>query len=202
MNNMKKLFVTLIIIASYYSCGGDLLEYKYQDKELTIDCKEIDIPILKEALYSFEDDIASFYNNENYSPGTSIYYQFGYANFIYTGSTGEADFKNIVSPHSLSVLSELRKEPELFIEKKGASNLNYQHEFVQCLINQIKNTEIQDKIKTLLSVDFLTPKNMAEFYRVNIEDAKTDRHFALFIALDTYYQYLIDLEESNLKPNG
>jgi hypothetical protein len=202
MNNMKKLFVTLIIIASYYSCGGDLLEYKYQDKELNMNCKQIDIPLMKEALYSFEDDIASFYNNENYSPGTRIYYHFGYANFIYTGATGEADFQNIVSTHSLSILSKLRKEPELYIEKKDASNLNYQHEFVQCLINQIKNAEIKDKIKTLLSVDFLTPKNMAEFYRVNIEDAKTDKHFALFIALDTYYQYLIDLEESNLKTNG
>jgi hypothetical protein len=199
---MKKLFVTLIIIASYYSCGGDLLEYKYQDKELNMNCKQIDIPLMKEALYSFEDDIASFYNNENYSPGTRIYYHFGYANFIYTGATGEADFQNIVSTHSLSILSKLRKEPELYIEKKDASNLNYQHEFVQCLINQIKNAEIKDKIKTLLSVDFLTPKNMAEFYRVNIEDAKTDKHFALFIALDTYYQYLIDLEESNLKTNG
>jgi len=202
MNNMKKLFVTLIIIASYYSCGGDLLEYKYQDKELNINCTQIDIPLMKEALYSFEDDIASFYNNENYSPGTRIYYHFGYANFIYTGATGEADFQNIVSTHSLSILSKLRKEPELYIEKKDASNLNYQHEYVQCLINQIKNAEIKDKIKTLLSVDFLTPKNMAEFYRVNIEDAKTDKHFALFIALDTYYQYLIDLEESNLKTNG
>lgn len=201
MNNMKKFFVTLIIIVSFYSCG-DQLEYKYQDNELSIDCKEIDINLMKEALYSFENDIASFYNNENYSPGARIYYQFGYANFIYTGATGEANFKNIVSPHSLSILSELRKEPNLFIKKEGASNLNYDHEFTQCLINQIKNTEIKDKIKTLLSVNFLTPKNMAEFYRVNIEDTNTDKHFALFIALDTYYQYLIDLEESNLNNNG
>lgn len=198
---MKKLFVTAFAIAGFYSCG-DGLEYKYQDRELTVACHQIDGNLMKEALYSFEEDISAFYNNDNYVPNTPIYYRFGYANFIFTGATGEAKFEQMVSPHSLGILKELKKQEGLFIENQKGSNLNYNHEFVKCLIEKIENKEIKDKINTLLSVNFFSPKTMAEFYRVNNLDVETDKNFAMFIALDTYYQHLIDLEKSNEKSNG
>lgn len=198
---MKKLILTIIIIAGSYSCNNGI-EYKYQDRELQLSCDQIDGNLMKEALCSFEEDISAFYNNDNYPPNTAIYYRFGYANFIYTGATGEAKFDLMVSPHSLNILKELKKQEGLFVENKEGSRLNYDHEFVQCLINNIQNKEIKDKINTLLSVNFFSPKTMAELYRVNNRDIETDKNFAMFIALDTYYQYLIDIEKSNENSNG
>ncbi len=40
---------------------------------------------------------------------------------------------------------------------------------------------------------------MAENYRINISNANTDKNFALFLALETYYQYLADMDFSNTK---
>lgn len=198
MNKMKNTFFIVIVVTIYFSCE-EPLEYKFQNREQLIDCHGVDNKLVHEALYSFEDDIASYYNN-SLEPGF-LNYDYGYARYIYKGALGEADYKKIVSNYSIKVLKRLLQEKELWNKTTGESKLNYNCEFVNCLINNIKNKDIK---KTLLSnreVNSLNPKILADVYRRNIRDAHTDKYFAMFLALDTYYQYIIDIDFTEINTN-
>lgn len=178
-----------------FGCKEEL-KYKYQDKAKVLDCPFEDAQLMQEALYSFEYDISEFFNHDEYTPGSPIYFQYGYANFIYTGATGDANFKDIASPHTLQLLEKLKQYPELWNMQGSASNLNYENEYVNCLISNIKNPDIKHKIETLKSVNYLSPTTMADIYRINVIDAATDKNFAMFIALETYYQQLLKVDFS------
>jgi len=197
---MKNKFVLLIAILFMYSCS-ESIAYKYQKNEMNIACSGIDQALMKEALYSFENDIATYYNNEKYSPGSAVYFEYGYANFIFPGATNTADYRKIASPHTVKVLEILKKEESLWNKNATDSKLNYNHEFVKCLISNIQNPEIKERIQTLLDANYFNPKIMAELYRVNIGDAITDNNFALFIALETYYQNLLEIDFSATTKN-
>lgn len=197
---MKTRILLLIAVIAMYSCG-EPIAYKYQNKEMDIACAGIDPSLLKEALYSFENDISAYYNNEQYSPGSAVYFEFGYANFIYPGATGTADYAKIASSHTIAIMHILKKEESLWNKNAKDSKLNYKHPFVKCLIENIDNKEIKEKIETLQSVNYFTPTIMSEFYRVHVGDALTDKHFALFIALETYYQNLLEIDFSAMSKN-
>ncbi|PKA83810.1 hypothetical protein ATE92_1976 [Ulvibacter sp. MAR_2010_11] len=195
---MKKIAVFLVLGILTTSCN-EKFDYKYKDKAQVVSCPGADNALLNEALFSFENDIASFYNQDNYPLGSPMFFEFGYANYMYTGATAEADFKNMVSPYTLQILEKLKKEKQLWEKSSKETTLNYKSEFVQCLIENIKNQEIKQKIQTLLDVDYLNPAFMAEFYRVNSVDALDDKYFALFIALETYYPRLMKIEFTALE---
>ncbi len=196
---MKKVISVLFIALGTISCN-ETLEYKYQDKGQVIDCPGVDSKLIHEALYSFENDIGTFYNNENFNPNSIVFIEYGYANFIFPGAMGDADYKSIASPHTIKLIEELKKEDQLWDRNLGESNLNYNSEFVKCLISKIQNEDIKIKLENLIEVNALSPKIMAEIYRVNSYNTLQDKYFAMFIALDTYYQYTLDIDLS--KPTG
>lgn len=192
---MKNKLMLLVLIAVMLGCG-EAITYKYQNNDLDIACSNMDVALLKEALYSFENDIGVYYKNEEYNPGNNINIEYGYASFIYPGASGTADFKKIASPHTQAIMTLLKKEESLWNKNGEGSKLNYDHELVQCLISNIQNPEIKERIQTLLGANFFSPAIMTEYYRVNVGDAFTDKNFALFIALETYYQNLFELDFS------
>lgn len=194
---MNYSLVLSVILLSFISIGcKEELKYKYQDKAKVTDCPFEDAPLMQEALYSFENDISAFFNHDEYTPGSPIYFQYGYANFIYTGATGDANFKEMASPHTLQLLEKLKQHPELWNMQGSASNLNYENDYVTCLISNIQNAEMKQKIETLKSVNYLSPITMADIYRINVIDAASDKNFAMFIALETYYQQLLKVDLS------
>ena len=138
---------SFVLIAS--SCN-ESLEYKYNDKPMQVSCSGANEKLLNEALYSFFDDITVYYRTKSNDPseaGMSTYE--AYANYIYQGALGDADYKSIVSEHTKNVMNELRKETQLWDKKPAMSNLNYNSEFVNCLINKIKDKDMVTTIKAL-----------------------------------------------------
>ena len=117
-----------------------------------------------------------------------------YANYIYEGALGNADYKSIISAHTKNVMSELKKETQLWDKKPAMSNLNYNSEFVNCLIENFKDKDMAATIQSLNTANSMTPKLMAERFRTTIKAALEDPNYGMYIALDTYYQYLFDLE--------
>jgi len=191
---MKSTIIIFFILAfTTYSCN-ETIEYKYLDKGQPVDCSEINSKLMHEALYSFEVDIAKKYNFKNYSPTENLYIKNGYANFIYRGAKGVADFKEIASPHTLKIFKELLKEKDLWLTDSDNSNLNYKHPFVICLLSNIKNSDIKATLLNLNEANSLDPALIADLLRKNIRDADTDKYFAMYIALDMYYQNLINVD--------
>lgn len=189
---MKNIIYLLVFIATITSCSKPF-PYKYQSEVQSIDCPNIDSKLIHEALYTFKNDISKYYLKE-IQEKDYLDFSFSYDQYIYRGAKGNVFYKEIASTHTLLVLNELKKEKNLFIKVKEKSILNYQLDFVQCLINNIENEEIRTKILNLIDVDYLSPSVMAENYRKTTIDANNDPNYLLFVSLDTFYRRLLELE--------
>jgi len=189
---MKKIFLLLISVLTILSCK-EPIEYKYQERELGIECSGLDSNLAKEAYFSFRNDLAE-YTMKNMVKIDYHNYPFSMALFVFKGAEGTADYKNIVSPHTLKILNELKKETQLWDLQSDKSNLNYHSEFISCLIEGIQNDEIREAILSFREVNSQNPKSFAELYRTSIVDADKDMYFATFLTFEIYYQYIYDLE--------
>ncbi|MCB0457046.1 MAG: hypothetical protein R2776_03855 [Flavobacteriaceae bacterium] len=197
MKTLKFLVLTLFV-ASIVSCE-EPLEYKYQDKPQLVDCPGADKALMHEALYSFQEDIAAYYNkHSDYAKGSSNYYVEAYMKFVYFGFSGEAKFDEIVSPHSLQLLKKLKQIDGLWTTGNAKSNLNYHHEYVSCLFENITDEDVKARLLSLLKVNYLSPEMVAEPMREDVQKIVNDSYLAMYMMLDAYYQYLInyDLPES------
>ncbi len=196
----KNKFFFLLVISLCFACK-ESLDYKFQNNEqMVVVCQGIDAKLAKEALFSFEEDILLFNNKLGINQG-NMNKQFAYASFIYNGALGNANYKDIVSLHSLKVLEELKKETLWDYEKEG-SRLDYNSEFVTCLISNIKSKIIKNLILNLKEANSLSPKVMADVYRKNIREVENDNNLAMFLALETYYQYLLEMDLSKIESSN
>lgn len=189
---MKYLFVLFISMLLLAGCK-EPLEYKFQDKEFDIDCLGLDSKLVKEAYYSFRNDLAEYAMN-NMVEIDHYDYSFSLALFVFKGAEGTAEYKKIASPHTINILNKLKKERQVWDLQSDKSNLNYHSEFIDCLIEGIKNDEVKHAIIAFREVNTQSPKSFAELYRASIGDAEKDIHFATFLAFEIYYQYLYDIE--------
>jgi len=189
MNKIVVLFISFLILVG---CK-EPIDYKFQDKELAIDCLGLDSKLVKEAYYSFRNDLAE-YTMKNMVEINHHNYPFSLALFVYKGAEGTADYKGIASPYTINVLNELKKETQLWDLQSDKSNLNYHSEFINCLIEGIQNDEVKQAIISFSGVNTQNPKSFAELYRTTIVDAEKDLYFATFLAFEIYYQYLYDIE--------
>jgi len=194
---MKNIFFLIVVIATFTGCSKPF-PYKYQDSKQIIECKGLDNDLAHEAYYSFREDIA-LYAYKNHFTNHKKDYNLSLGYFIYNGAAGIADFKNIVSPHTLTVLEKLKQNDQLWESNSKISNTNYHSEFIDCLIQNIKNSELKETILSLRGTNSLSPKILSEKYRILINEANDDEYFAMFIAFETYYQYLYDIDFSEKK---
>ncbi len=193
---MKKYLILILIITLMNSCK-EPIQYKYQDDVRVVQCEGADNDLMHEAYYSFLYDIYEYYKKNEVKPEfVNTYYSL--AQYIYRGAMGEVDYLVFASPHTLDLLEELKKDEDLWNLDSKKSNLNYNNEFVNCLIENIKNEEIKVTINALRESNALSPMILAETYRINIKDTQTDKYFEMFLAFDTYYQYLMEVDMSNL----
>ena len=185
---MSKFILFTFIITTFYSCTKPL-EYQFLDKEkLTIKCNEIDANLAHEVYYSFREDIANYAKNNGRTE--SLRYQYSIALYIVNGASGLANYKDITSNHTKDISAILAQENQLW---NTDNSLNYKSTYINCLINNIKNTEVKNAI-LFYSNGKLTKNELVEIYRLNIRDMSTDVHFAMFIAFESYYQFLNQLE--------
>lgn len=191
---MKKFIVLSMIIPLLNFCK-EPLQYKYLEDVRVVQCEDADIDLMHEAYYSFRDDIYEYYKKiETKQEFISTFYSL--AQYIYKGAMGELDYLEFVSPHTIELVEELRKVKDLWNMGSNKSNLNYNNKFINCLIKNIKNQEIKNKIEVLIETNSMSPMILADIYRINIKDTQTDKHFEMFLAFDAYYQYLMEVDLS------
>ncbi len=191
----KSSFLVILLLALVTLGCEEKLEFKYQDKPQLVECPGVDKALIHEALYSFQEDIGVFYNKfTDHRYGTSTYYVEAYRQFVYFGFSGEANFAEIVSEHSLKVLKELKKIDGLWTSGNEDTNLNYDHEFVKCLFNNVEDEDMRQRLHSLIEVNYLSPQMVAEPMRVEVLKIIGDEHLAMYMMLDAYYQYLINFD--------
>ena len=193
---MNRLKVLLFIVTSGFlvSSCDESFQFKFQDRPELVSCEGANGQLVNEALYSFFDDITTYYRKKDTIENEGMSTMEAYANFIYSGSLGEADYKNIVSDHTRKIVKQLKKDQELWTDDSPYSKLNHHSEFVSCLFSKMENEDLKATLLSLREINSVSPKMLAERFRTTTGDALKDPNYGMYIALDTYYQHLLDLD--------
>lgn len=182
-----------MLIFLFFSCG-ESLNYKYNEQHQVINCSETNNLLINEALYSFESDLLAYHIARNIDEEQHYLYM-AYASFAYPAAMNEIDFNSMLSNHTKEVILALRNEDDLWLVKSGQRELNYKSDLMTCLIDGINDEKLQSNLRSLISIDGMNSKLMADPYRVRIMRAMDNKEFAMFLALELFYQHTINLGE-------
>ena len=184
---MKKISILFAIVISFLSCK-ESIEYQFTESPETIRCEGLDYDLAHEAYYSFREDLANYTKKTKVSVDR-MDYQYSLASFIFNGASGDADYSAIASDHTLRILDLLKQEKQIWVNT-DTGELNYNSEFLTCLIDNIQNEEIKTSLTSLKQVNGIHKYSLAETYRMKVMHAEKDNYLAMFFAFETYYKYL------------
>jgi len=191
---MKRIIISTLTILLFINCNQEpKLEYKYADKEDFLDCTNINNQLYKEALYTFEQDLIDYHNTID-SRLTSCY-----VSFLHRQSNGNIKYKDIVSPHTLLVLEDLKKDSAFLCFETKKSNLNYKSPIINCISNNIQNEDIKTTLNALLYSNSMNSKLFSAAFSPRYKELVSDKHLALYVALDLYYSKLIDIDFNEIE---
>ncbi len=184
---MKKI-AFLILTVSIISCNQKAkFDFKFSDQEQVISCSEKNNALLNEVLYSFENDIITKYDSVNKVKSKA------YGNFIFRGMDGSAQYKDIISSNTQPIIDALIAENILIVDK-SPSHLNYEHPAIRCIVNGIKDKNLRTTLNALIDTKSMNPKLFSSRLRNFGRSADRDRYQALYIALDGYYQQILNIK--------
>ncbi len=192
MKIFKKSICIIIILLVTTGCNMDNFDYKYANKADFFNCQHQHSLLLKEALYTFESDITNYYGKFNPDPVLV------YSTFIIKGVKGTAKYNRLVSPHALKVFEALKKIEGLWDKNGKNSKLNYNSDIIECIAKNIKDDDLKTTFKSLISVNSMSPMQFGYPLVPKYQQLITDKHLALYAALDLYYERLFyaDLSEN------
>ena len=196
MKSILKPLSILLVLIIFTSCKKEitLSEYKYADKEFTVKCDGINPELLKEAVFSFENDVTKYYERNGKSNLSQAY-----SRTVTYGMYGNAKYIEMVSPHTIEIFNLLKGKTDLWSLEGKTKTLNYNHELIACLANNLKDHDLKTTFNALLTTNSMSPKLIGAPLRRKAHIALKDQHLATYIALDMYYAKLFDVDFSNYK---
>ncbi len=198
MKSYIKLTTLLIVLSVFTSCKNEatLSEYKYADKSFDVTCNQINPELLKEAVFSFEEDIANHFagnGKKNISQA--------YSRIINLGLSNRAKYEDIVSDHTKEIFKLLKADTNLWSTDNNTTSLNYNHELVKCLSENMKDKDLKTTFNALITTNSMSSRLFGEPLKRKSNIAVNDKFLATYIALDFYYAKLfnVDLEAPKTK---
>lgn len=194
--NTKNILIAFLLVATLFSCKNEspFSNFKYADKTPIFTCENANSKLLNEALYSFEDDIDKHYKQANQNSRLDQ----AYSQIIRNSIFGRLKFEDIVSKHSVEVLEALKKEENLWNNDNPKSKLNYNSSALECISNNIKDTNLKTTLNALLSTNSMAPKLFGPALVSKYRNAISDKNLAMYVALDLYYAKLFDIDFSKV----
>ena len=191
MKTYLKFSIILLIMAVFTNCKNDpkLSEYKYSEKEFQVNCENIDLDLIKEAVYSFEEDITNYFPPK----GRESLLQ-AYPRVVNYGQNSSANFTKIPSPHTQEIFEILKTDTELWNLDGENKSLNYNHELVKCIANNLTDKDLKTTFNALITTNSMSAKLFREPLKRNAYLAINDIYLATYIALDMYYAKLFDMD--------
>ena len=193
-----KLRLTLLALGfSLLNCKDDTpkkidFDYQYPSVENILDCEDVDTDLLREAFYSFENDLVNFY-----TPGNPVYSR-AYSLFVSQASNNRVNYHKMVSDHSKKVLEALKQDESLWRPAVDAygSRLNYNHPFIKCVAERIKDEPLQKTFNALVQTNSMSLRMIGEELKRKTFGMKDDKYLATYIALEYFYGKLLDIDFS------
>lgn len=194
---MKKISTLLVFTALLLTgCKNEPnIDYQYQQNDDLFSCDGVDMKLIKEAVYAFED-----YINDHYSIEAPNSVEKGYYFYWEVSKTERIPAVEFINPHVLAIRDELKKIEGLWITNNdGEAQLDMSHPLVKCIGDQMENEELKKIFQVL--VETKTFKNnvfLAPLKRDPIALYK-DRSLCTYLALNTFYARILNLDFTNLE---
>lgn len=197
MNTRILKTVFLFFIALNFSCKQNkseatLAEYKYADQPETISCDPAIDKLMKEALYSFENDMLNQYDPNGKNKLRA------YRTFVNNAVANRVDVANMMSKHTKAVFDVLKTKTELWDD----TTLNYNSDLVKCLSNNIQDKNLKTTFDALVSTNSMNQQLFGPALRSNTSYTR-DIYLQTFLALDYYYakMLVLDFAQIDLEAN-
>jgi hypothetical protein len=192
---MKK-FSTILLIALTFttSCKTEPnLEYKYLQEDELFECGAIDMDLIKEAVYAFEDYIKQHYSIQGEKSIEKGYY------FYWEVSKGtRIPAVEFIDDHILAIRDELKKVDNLWVINGNDAQLNMEHPIVKCIGDYMQDQKLKPifnvltESKTFKHNVFIAPMGR------DPQAIRNDRALCTYLALNTFYARILNLDFSNL----
>lgn len=185
---MKKL--SLIFLVSIFTCLGCANtykeNYKYVDKDELFSCSEVDMALIKEATYAFEDFILKHYTYKNPSLNNS------YLNFLHDAQMGLIPKIEFFDDYMYQIFNELKSKKAFW----NLSNitLNYDSDIVQCINSEINDETTHKVFDALTSSKTLRTEVYAAALGSDVDLVLTEGALRTYIALDMFYAKFLALD--------
>lgn len=202
MKTKFKLFtflLTLIIV----NCNNEktLTEYRFSDQDPVLDCIEpgtdgLDNKLLNEALFSFEDDIKTFYRNK-YNPEGKL--DLVYSEFFARSVKGRVPFEDLVTPHTMEVFNVLKSKKEIWNPDNSENRLNYYNSFFSCIAANVEDKDLKTTLNALVSTHSMSQRLFIEPLMAKYRIVPTDNYLRAYTAFDLFYSRLFEIDPTKVK---
>ncbi|MDB9960747.1 hypothetical protein OAD62_01490 [Oceanihabitans sp.] len=187
-----KIFL-LLLIFNLISCKKEnstssISEYKYAEQPQTINCANADSKLLNEALYTFENDITSFYDAKQKNAIRA------YNGFIrQAASNKKPAFEEFASEHSVNIAKVL-KETGVF----NNDGLNYNHEIIKCIGENMSAAGLETTFNALISTNSMSKELYKPALSGKASSMDKDKYLGLYVALEYFYAEVSKIDFSQI----
>lgn len=192
---MKKIVLAAAISLSILSCKKEAeFDYKHSEKPATITCDNVDVKLLSEAYYAFENAIMIQAENTKRRPQVKVTIDNAMRSYI-NRTKGNIKITDYITEESLAIFNVLKNQ-DIWegAQLKSNSTIN------ECIAKGISNKGIKSSFNTLLSIESLDPKLIASAITDNrgARGQFRDKTLMTYVALDMYYAKFFNTDFSKL----
>lgn len=180
----KNILFLLICIITFSSCKKNTIniEYQFSDKPDLFACSEVDMNLIKEAVYSFENDIIPYLESRR------VYnLQKAYNVTVNLYNNKHLNVNEIASTHTKNIFKALKEKEGLWNESKTGYSLNYNSDVVNCAIENFLNDDLKTITKSLIETNSMSKKHINDQLILNYNKIHKDNGLRAFMALEYFY---------------
>jgi hypothetical protein len=192
---MKKIIALFIIsVTLLSSCEEEVkINFKYSEKEDLFACSSIDMELIKDAVYAFEDYITQHYIAK---PPSTL--SKGYAFYREIALRDLQPAVELFDNHLIQLVKRLKKEKKLWVVSKDNTTLNYNHPLMLCIAKNIKDKGINKTLNVLLETKSFRHKIFLPTFLMETQILIDDKALATYFALEMFYARVLDLNFDNI----
>lgn len=192
---MKRIIISILTILLFISCNKEpKFEYKYSDKDDLFNCSSVDMELIKEAVYAFEEYLKEYYI---FQGPKSVHN--GLNNYWKISITNRLPAIEYINPHIIKLRDILKNETSLWITKNDKTILNFNHPIMDCISKNLIDSELKNLFHLLRNSNTFSSKVFLASLKWADKRIKDDKAFETYLVLDTFYARILNVDFNNLE---
>jgi len=189
---MKKLSIFLIIIvtSTIWSCKKEpKFEYAYTYEENPFNCSAVDMDLIKEATFAYHDFIKKHYTFRQ--PNNLVE---AHVNYLKVAQFNMFPVVEHVDDHMKNIIAALKEKEDLWTKTGNLYSLNYSHELIGCITNNLKDESIKAVFDEMLASNTFRTEIILPVILRSPEQVLSDTTLLSYVALDAFYASLLEID--------